>query len=117
MITLIVCVRKKAILSREEFRRYWRTIHGPLVASVPEFTRHLMGYSQYYIAQNSPALYFPLGAFADYDGVASLKFHSEEDMAAALAEPRYLEIIKPDERNFIDLAARISILATEYRVI
>jgi EthD domain len=37
--------------------------------------------------------------------VVELWFDSAEDVEKAFTAPRYLEVIRPDERNFIDLAA------------
>ena len=31
MVKLVFCVRRLSTLSREEFQRYWRETHGPLV--------------------------------------------------------------------------------------
>lgn len=113
MITMIVFVRRKQGMSREEFSRYWFERHGPLVKSVPEFMRHVQKYIQYHPAPGSNAAGSLFGDITDYDGVGEIWFDSREAMNAALSEPRYLEIIKPDEREFIDLEGCLSFIGDE----
>jgi hypothetical protein len=45
---------------------------------------------------------FPALAAA-FDGFAEIWFDSLEDVGREFTEPRYLEIIRPDEERFIDL--------------
>lgn len=100
MLKLIVCIKRKPGLSREEFGAYWRNNHGPLVKSVPEFMRHVRKYVQCHLAEGTESL---IGSIPDYDGVGELWFDSPETLQQAFNEPRYLEIIRPDELKFIDL--------------
>jgi uncharacterized protein (TIGR02118 family) len=109
MVKLIVCARRKAGITHDEFGRYWRENHGPLVKSVPEFIRHVRRYVQCHIVSHA----VPLGASADYDGVAELWFDSVEELNRAFTEPRYLEIIRPDELKFADLATCVSLVTEE----
>jgi uncharacterized protein (TIGR02118 family) len=113
MVKLIVCAVRKAGLSHEEFATYWRERHAPLVRSVPEFTRHVRRYVQCHIATAT----VPLAAAGDYDGVAELWFDDVEALAAAFAEPRYLEVIRPDELEFVDLERTISFVTEEVPII
>lgn len=64
---------------------------------------------QCHLVQNS----VPLGAEAPYDGVAELWFDSVEELNRAFNEPRYLEIIRPDEYKFADLPGCISFVTHE----
>jgi hypothetical protein len=59
----------------------------------------------------------PLGVAGLYDGVAELWFDSQEDLVKAFHEPRYLEIIRPDERKFVDLEKCISFITEEVSMI
>jgi uncharacterized protein (TIGR02118 family) len=96
-------------MSREEFSAYWRNQHGPLVKSVPEFMRHVRKYVQCHLAAGVP----PLGVEGAYDGVAELWFDSPDEIARAFQEPRYLEIIRPDELKFVDISNCISFITEE----
>jgi uncharacterized protein (TIGR02118 family) len=109
MVKLIVCAKRKLGTSHEEFARYWRENHGPLVKSVPEFIRHVRRYVQCHIVSNSA----PLGASSDYDGVAELWFDSVDELNEAFNEPRYLEIIRADELKFADLFNCVSLVTEE----
>jgi uncharacterized protein (TIGR02118 family) len=96
-------------MTHEEFSRYWRENHGPLVTSVPEFIRHVRKYVQCHIAPGSG----PLRTNAEIDGIAELWFDSLEDLNQAFNEPRYMEIIRPDERKFVDLKNSFSFITED----
>jgi uncharacterized protein (TIGR02118 family) len=112
MVKLIACARRKPGITHEEFARYWRQNHGPLVTSVPEFMRYVRKYVQCHIVSNSG----PLGISTDYVGIAELWFDSADDLKRAFSEPRYLEIIRPDELKFVDLANSVSFITEEVAI-
>ncbi len=103
MITMIVCAKRKAGMSLAEFNRYWTEQHAPLVKSVPEFMRHVRKYVQYQFESEESQAGSLFGGLGDYDGVGELWFDSREAMKEAYEEPRYLEIIRPDEINFLNV--------------
>lgn len=111
MTTLIVFIKRAPHLSQREFSDYWRNHHAPLIKSVPEFTRHLVSYTQYHLSERNAAVAQMFGVSGEYDGVAVLAFKGPDDMAQAFAEPRYLEIIRPDEPKFVDLDNGLSFIA------
>jgi uncharacterized protein (TIGR02118 family) len=113
MVKYIICATRKAGMTHEEFAAYWRNHHGPVVKSVPEFTRHVRKYVQCHLVADA----VPLGAAGNYDGVAELWFDSVEELEAAFNEPRYLAIIRPDELKFVDLSKCISFVTEEAPVI
>lgn len=103
MIAMIACAKRKAGTSLAEFNRYWIERHAPLVRSVPEFMQHVRKYLQFHLDPHGSPGGSPFGGSVDYDGVGELWFDSREAMKAAFEEPRYLEIIRPDELKFLDL--------------
>ena len=113
MVKYIICATRKEGMTREEFSAYWRNHHGPLVKSVPEFIRHVRKYVQCHLVAGA----VPLGAASDYDGVAELWFDSVEDLVNAFNEPRYLEIIRPDELKFVDPRRCISFITAEVSIV
>jgi uncharacterized protein (TIGR02118 family) len=113
MVKLIICAARKAGTTHEEFSVYWREKHGPLVKSVTEFSRHVRKYVQCHL-KDTPV---PFGIAAPYDGVAELWFDSVEAAEAAFREPKYLEIIRPDELKFADPLRCISFVTEENPVI
>jgi hypothetical protein len=102
MITLIICVRRATHVTHEYFETYWRDSHGPLVASVSEFTRHLRSYRQFHLIDYKPAI--ESEPSSGFDGIAILSFADAEAMQAAFQEPRFLSLLEPDTYNFGDLA-------------
>src|SRR5215470_12246928 len=113
MVKYIICAARKAGMTHEEFSAYWRNHHGLVVKSVPEFTRHVRKYVQCHLVGNA----VPLGAAGAYDGVAELWFDSVEELETAFREPRYLEIIRPDELKFADLNKCMSFITEEIHVV
>jgi uncharacterized protein (TIGR02118 family) len=112
MIKLIICATRKAGVSHEEFDAYWRDQHGPLVKSVTEFARHVRRYVQCHLSETT----VPFGIAGSYDGVAELWFDTVEEAAIAFKEPKYLEIIRPDELKFVDPGKCISFVTEELNV-
>ena len=113
MITMIVFIRRKKGMSREEFSRYYFEHHAPLVKSTPEFMRHVRKYAQYHPAPGSAEAGSLFGDITDYDAVGEIWFDSRESMNEALSEPVYLKNVKPDEYRFIDIDACLSFVGDE----
>ena len=109
MVKYIICATRKAGMTHEEFKTYWRNNHGPLVRSVPEFMRHVKKYVQCHLVSSA----MPIGAAGAYDGVAELWFDNPEEIEKAFNEPRYLEIIRPDELKFVDLEKCLAFITEE----
>lgn len=103
MIKLIILARRKPGTTFEEFDRYWGERHGAVIRSVPEFNRHIRRYVQSHRVPGATSG-FPSGV-SDYDGVAELWFDDVDSMNRAFAEPRYLEVVRPDELQFADIEA------------
>lgn len=101
---LLALLKRKHDLTREDFTTHWCDRHAALVRSVPEFWRHVRGYTQHYVI---PAATRGMASgerdvhASGYDGVVELRFDSVAALVAAFSEPRYLEIIRPDEAIFI----------------
>jgi uncharacterized protein (TIGR02118 family) len=115
-VTLVVCVRRKPGMSREDFSQYYRDKHAPLILSAVGFSRHLIDYVQHHAFGSDDPISRLFGASGDYDAVAALTFSSSAAMKIAFEEPDYLNIVRLDEPNFVDLENCISIV-TELVVI
>ena len=121
MLKLSFCLHRLPGLSREEFQRYWRETHAPLVR------RHaaalgLERYVQVHAAHDelSALLRASRSAPESYDGVAELWWKSLEDLAAATATPAGAlagRLLLEDERKFIDLASSPLFWAREREII
>ncbi len=108
MIKLTFCLHRLPELTREEFQRYWREQHGPLVRKHAGALR-IRRYAQVHTATDpvNEALRASRGGPPEYDGVAEVWWDSREDLAAAMTEPEGAAAgaaLLDDERRFIDLA-------------
>lgn len=108
MIHIHYFITRLARLSDEEFHRYWRETHGPIVTRIKQLRR--------YVQSHRIAAPGHVGSDSPYDGVAEVLV----DSLAALDELRkskeYLDGALADERNFIDLR-RVEWMATQDHVI
>jgi uncharacterized protein (TIGR02118 family) len=103
--------KRPASMAHDQWLRYWIEVHGPLAHGVPEFTRYYGKYVHNYVIPIESDLAVGID---DYDGIVEEWLPSVEDFAACLTEPRYLEIVRPDELKFVDIARSRFVLATEH---
>ena len=108
MIRLVYLLRRREGMTLAEFQRYWREVHGPLVASLAT-TLDIRRYVQVHALEDplNDALREARGGMEPiYDGVAELWWDSEEAMQAAMAseagQAGAAELLE-DEAKFIDL--------------
>ncbi len=106
MIKLVMCLRRKSDLTREQFQDYWLHQHGPFFQENADAMR-----SKRYV--QSHTVDSPLnegmrdsrGMQPDYDGVAEVWFESESDLMEAMGSPEgqaLSEALLKDEGNFVD---------------
>jgi len=108
MIKLVFTIRRRDDMTREEFQRYWRENHAPIVKRNAE-TLRIRRYVQVHARETEldEALAASREGQANvYDGVAELWWDSLEDLMAAYATPEGqaagAELLE-DEKRFIDL--------------
>lgn len=120
MVKLIFLLRRLPHLSREEFQRYWRERHAPLVASHADALgiRH---YVQRHTVDEpaSARMAEPRGGIAPYDGIAELWWDRDRTLDAAGVEAarRASRELLDDERTFIDLPASPLFFVDDHEVI
>jgi hypothetical protein len=101
--------RRHPSMTHDEWCRYWIEVHGPLAHGVPEFTRYYGRYVHNYVLPEP-------GEDPEFDGIVEEWLESVDAMAECLSEPKYLEIVRPDELKFVDFA-RSHMLLTEEHVL
>ena len=110
MIKLVCFFRRKRGMSVADFHVHWRESHGPLIADTPELAKHLVRYEQnhrlisdYERDTNGPA---------GFDGATVQWLESMAGFHGFVREPKYAELIAPDEATFLDRES-ITLLFTE----
>ncbi len=117
MSTIVVNIMRRPDLSHDAFIDHWRNRHAPLIRSCPEFTRHLVSYTQFDAHAGPPDLASLFGGSGDYDGIAVLRFRNRKAMETAFACDQYVNTIRPDEPNFVDLENCTSFVTDAFDVI
>jgi uncharacterized protein (TIGR02118 family) len=92
MIKLVYCINRKKGMSVNEFRLYWKNIHGPIGASIPGVRRIVQSHT----VQIEGDQYS-----ADFDGMVELWFDDEKALLAARQSPEWNRSSE-DEKHFID---------------
>jgi len=78
MIKTVTLLKRRPDLTPEEFHRYWRDVHAPLMLAVPGCVRYIQGR--------------PVPGYrdADIDGVAEVWYSDEHAMLAAFRTPHFM---------------------------
>jgi uncharacterized protein (TIGR02118 family) len=121
VIKLSFAVRRRDDISIEEFHRYWRDEHGPLVRS----HQHALGIRRYVQTHRleSPfndALRASRDALEPFDGVAELWWDDVDALVAGSSTPEGVaagQALLEDERRFIDLARSALWIGDEVEII
>jgi uncharacterized protein (TIGR02118 family) len=108
MIKLVFTLRRREGMTREEFQRYWREQHAPLVTRHAD-TLRIRRYVQTHAVDTDLDGLLAASRSSEpsfYDGVAELWWDSLEDLVAAYStdagQSAGAELLE-DEQRFIDL--------------
>jgi uncharacterized protein (TIGR02118 family) len=109
MIKLVFTLRRLEGMSRDDFQRYWREQHAPLVVRHAQ-TLRIRRYVQVHARDSDIGTAVSASRGSEpsaYDGVAELWWDSLEELMAAYAsdegQAAGAELLE-DEQRFIDLA-------------
>jgi uncharacterized protein (TIGR02118 family) len=106
MVKMAGFATRKVGMDAEAFQKYWREIHGPLAAKIPQLRRYV---------QCHPLLSaYRGGRQPIYDGVALSWFDST---AAMREKPPEYRAIRHDEPNFLELHPENIIITREHVII
>ncbi|MEO0476906.1 MAG: EthD domain-containing protein [Planctomycetota bacterium] len=117
MIKLIMCLHRKAGISREQFQNYWQNNHGPFFmknAAVMRCKKYVQSHTL-----DSPlneGMQQSRGMQAAFDGVAECWFESEADLMEAMGTAEFAELgqaLLDDESTFIDHARSSAFIVRE----
>ena len=109
MLKVIVCMKRKPGVSREEFQRYWREEHASVVReTAPAMGMRRNVHNDTISTPLDSAMRAGRGAdMDDYDGVAESWFDSYEALLAATSTDegrRAARRLAEDEARFIDFS-------------
>jgi len=106
MIKFIGVIGRRPDLTHEQFVRHQSTTHLEVVDRVPEFRNLVRDYMQNHLyvdpTELQPIKGLPISA--NTDSVIEVWYESIADFRRAFEEPRYFEIIRPDELAFGNVA-------------
>ncbi|MGH8012840.1 MAG: EthD family reductase [Candidatus Binataceae bacterium] len=108
MLKLATFVFRKPGLSVEDFQKYWRERHAPIVLKLPEVCRYVQSHTRpsSYSNNRVPA----------FDGIAEVWFDSIEAMRQSAKRPEYAAV-RSDEGNFLDVPRLNFIITRERRIV
>lgn len=121
MIKLTFAVKRRSDVDEQEFHRYWRDEHGPLVRSF----QAALGIRRYVQTHRidtpfNDALRASRGAIEPFDGVAELWWDDIDALVAGSSSADGVaagQALLEDEGRFIDLAASALWLGEEVEII
>lgn len=118
MIKLMYCLHRLDGMTRDEFQRYWREVHGPLVRKHADVLR-VRRYVQVHTITTplDEALRASRGGPEGYDGVAELWFDSLDDFTEGVTTPEGIAAaleLAQDEKRFIAVKRSPLWLAEEH---
>ena len=120
MIKFVMCITRRADMSRAEFKDYWVNKHGPFFmenAGAMRAKKYVQS-----LTIDTPlneGLRSSRGMRPEYDGVAEVWFESEEELIAGMSSPEGQKLgaaLLEDEGNFIDHSKSSAFLVTEHEL-
>jgi uncharacterized protein (TIGR02118 family) len=125
MIKLIYCIKRLPSISEEEFHKYWREQHGPLVQKCAGPLRIARYVQSHTIPDTEKAALNKgfqknRGTSEPYDGAAELWFESVEDFLEGGRDPegaKAVQALYEDEKNFIDFSRSSIFFVEEHELI
>lgn len=111
MLKFTFLIRRIDGMSKEEFINYHRHNHAPLFMSIPESQEYV---KKYVVSHPVDMESFPP---PQYDGITDIYFSSMKDFNAFFASENYKLKVHPDESNFINLNAVVSLVSDEKVVV
>lgn len=107
MMKMMILAPRRPGMTHAQFRAYVTDVHGPLVRSIPEVAADIRHYHYNFPVEGAgdPAFGHPVAS--DLDIITQGWFDSREAQLRNMAEPRYLQVIRPDEGRFAHEAAAV----------
>ncbi|KAJ7126869.1 hypothetical protein C8R44DRAFT_617351 [Mycena epipterygia] len=107
-VRLVILIKRKSSLSKEEFGQYWSETHGNLFSSLAIAKTNLLKYEQAHTNQSvllqvAQSMGAPMTE-SEWDGMAIFEGESYAKIFEVFQNEEYLRVVVPDEERFIDRA-------------
>ena len=113
MVKFTILLKRKPLLTQQQFIDHHRDVHAALFMSVPIVKETVRRYVQQH------ALLVGISGMppAKYDGITELWLDDVEAIGRLFSDPEYLRVIRPDEASFIDLERCDFVVSEEHAVL
>ncbi|KAJ6571269.1 hypothetical protein B0H19DRAFT_1064384 [Mycena capillaripes] len=104
-VRIALLMKRKPGMSKDEFSRYWREVHGPLFVGLEIAKSRLLKYEQAHV--NDGMLQSIVGAglqVAEWDGMAILEGESYEKLMEIFKSEEFVKLLKPDVEKYTDVS-------------
>ncbi len=109
MVKFTILLRRKPETTHDEFVAYHRERHAPLFCALPAVRQHVRRYVQSHTVPASIPGLPPVTS----DGITELWFDDVAGLEAVFTSKSYMDTIRPDEAQFLDLPGCEFVLSTE----
>jgi EthD domain len=118
MVKLIEVIGRRPDLTHAYFLKHLSTTHLEMVDRVPEFRDRVRRYTQNFLLVDPSELATIQGltVSTNADALIEVWYDRFSDMVAAFQEPRYFEILRPDELAFGDVPGAWGVVTDEASV-
>lgn len=106
MVTQLVLLTRRSDMSFEQFSTYWKNVHAPIGAKMPEVSKYVQYHGGVAPANGAPA----------YDGVALLEFADMGALQRSWGSPEG-QATAADIPNFLDGSKIVMLFNEENRVV
>lgn len=106
MIHIHYFITRKPGLGDEQFHRYWRETHAPIVKKIPQLKGYVQSHPIAFATNNS-----------SYDGEAEIWLDDLDALQALRKSPEFLNGARKDEPNFIDPTRSDFLVARDHVII
>lgn len=117
MMKMMILAPRRRDLSHAEFRHHVTRVHGPLVQSVPEVARAIRRYHYNFPIHAAADTAFHHPSASHLNIVTQGWFDSRDAQLENMREPRYLEIVRPDEARFADTSKAVMHYTAEHSIV
>ena len=109
MIKFTILLRREPSMTHDEFVAYHRERHAPRFCALPAVRQQVRRYVQCHTVPASIPGLPPI----TFDGITELWFDDVAGLEAVFTSESYMETIRPDEAQFLDLHGCEFVLSTE----